>query len=474
MSDHENQFHFDNPEEMNENKQKASSSPPNTGEQASGNIYHSGGFSSAQVPESSSQPAEQTWRQPQRQEWSFSPKPEQAWTPQSNTWEQPTAGYPYLTVQTVSKQKKPKKRHPVAAVALIAVVAVILSGAAGFAGAYFGNQYANITQPDPGVKVIYQAVQRTSSGSGANSALSVADVAALTASSVVEIRTESVTTGIFMQQYISEGAGSGVIITTDGYIVTNNHVIDDAGKITVRLKDGTSYEASLIGKDAKTDIAVIKIDAQGLAAAVYGDSSKLVVGETAIAIGNPLGELGGTVTSGIISALDRSITIDGETMTLLQTNAEINPGNSGGGLFNEYGELIGIVNAKSSGSDIEGLGFAIPINTAKTIIEELIENGYVSGRISLGFTIVDIPDTETAMAYRVSKTGVYIASVSNATGGFQAGDRIISFGGVSIDDAEMLTAELNKHKVGDTVSIEVERRNRRYTLELTLQEEKPE
>jgi len=160
-------------------------------------------------------------------------------------------------------------------------------------------------------------------------------------------------------------------------------------------------------------------------------------------------------------------------MTLLQTNAEINPGNSGGGLFNEYGELIGVVNAKSSGSDIEGLGFAIPINTAKTVIEELITNGYVSGRISLGMTLIDISDAETAMAYRVSKTGVYISKVSSMISGFQAGDRIISLNRVNIDDAEALTNELAKYQVGDTVSIEIERRNRRYTFDLVLQEERP-
>jgi len=398
-----------------------------------------------------------------------------------NSWYQPTQDYRYSTTGYYVKEPrftpsyaKSKKEHRYAGLAVIAIVTVLLSGVIGFVGAYFGNRYANENRQFSGTSVIYQAVERVdSTGNSSNKRLSVAEVANLTANSVVEIRTESVTTGIFMQQYISEGAGSGVIITTDGYIVTNNHVIDGANKITVRLKDGTSYEADLVGKDAKTDIAVIKVSAENLTAAVCGDSSKLVVGETAIAIGNPLGELGGTVTSGIISALDRSISIDGEMMTLLQTNAEINPGNSGGGLFNEYGELIGVVNAKSSGSDIEGLGFAIPINTAKTVIEELITNGYVSGRISLGMTLIDISDAEAAMAYRVSKTGVYISKVSSMISGFQAGDRIISLNRVNIDDAEALTNELAKYQVGDTVSIEIERRNRRYTFDLVLQEERP-
>ena len=413
----------------------------------------------------------------------YSGEPASSWPPETGYGQSQQYGsnytypnYDYSGVYDNLNGKPPKKEKKSGHGGWIAVTlaaAVVLSGTIGFAGGYLGNQYASNSSGTN--KVIYQSVQRTSTGSGSDSdQLSVADVAALTADSVVEITTESVTTGKFMQQYVSEGAGSGVIITSDGYIATNNHVIDGASKITVRLKNGTVYEATLIGKDAKTDIAVLKIEAKDLNAAVYGDSGKLVVGETAIAIGNPLGELGGTVTSGIISALDRSITIDGETMTLLQTNAAINPGNSGGGLFNQYGELIGIVNAKSSGSDIEGLGFAIPINTAKPVIEEIIENGYVRGRISLGLTIVDISDTETAMAYRVSKTGVYVTKTTSASAQFQAGDRIVSFNGESIDSAEALTAAINKCKVGDTVEVVVERRNQKYTFNLTLQEEKPE
>ena len=392
----------------------------------------------------------------------------------SSNYAYPNYNYPGInSTFTAKPPKKEKKSGRVGFVAATLAAAIVLSGAVGFAGGYLGNQYAGNSSGTN--KVIYQSVQRTSTTSGSDSdKLSVADVAALTADSVVEITTESVTTGKFMQQYVSEGAGSGVIITSDGYIATNNHVIDGASKITVRLKDESVYEATLVGKDAKTDIAVLKINAKDLTAAVYGDSSKLVVGETAIAIGNPLGELGGTVTSGIISALDRSITIDGETMTLLQTNAAINPGNSGGGLFNQYGELIGIVNAKSSGSDIEGLGFAIPMNTAKTVIEEIIENGYVRGSISLGLAIVDISDTETAMAYRVSKTGVYVTQISSTSTQFQVGDRIVSFNGESIDSAEALTSAINKCKMGDTVEVVVERRSQKYTFSLTLQEEKPE
>ena len=224
------------------------------------------------------------------------------------------------------------------------------------------------------------------------------------------------------------GAGSGVIISEDGYLITNNHVINGASTIQVRTSDGTTYDAVLVGTDSKTDVAVLKINASGLRPVTFGDSDNLNVGETAVAIGNPLGELGGTVTNGIISAKDRSITLDNQQMTLLQTNAAINPGNSGGGLFNSRGELIGMVVAKSSGSDVEGLGFAIPSNLVSKIAQELIANGYVTGRPALGVTVLSIENAQTAMQYGVSSLGVYITDVESGSAadkaGLQAGDRM--------------------------------------------------
>lgn len=192
------------------------------------------------------------------------------------------------------------------------------------------------------------------------------------ADSVVEIITEGSSSGVLSG--IGSGAGSGVIISENGYIVTNHHVINGAGAITVRLTDGREYEAGVVGSDADTDIALIKIDATGLCAAVIGNSGDIAVGQEVVAIGNPLGTLGGTVTDGIISALDRTIMIDGHSMTLLQTNAAINPGNSGGGLFNRSGELIGIVNAKQSETGVEGLGFAIPVDIAWETVKSIAEN----------------------------------------------------------------------------------------------------
>lgn len=317
--------------------------------------------------------------------------------------------------------------------------------------------------------VIYSAVTRTSGNSGTQQS-TVAAAAASCADSVVEITTESVTTSGMMRQYVSEGAGSGVIISTDGYIVTNNHVIDGANKITVRTTSGDSYAATLVGKDAKTDLAVIKIEATDLTPAVFGDSDSLSVGETAVAIGNPLGELGGTVTEGIVSALNREIVMDGETMTLLQTSAAINPGNSGGGLFDADGNLIGVVNAKSSGTGIEGLGFAIPANTVKTVAMQIINFGYVKGRVDTGLTLIDINDYQTASMYRVREYGVYVLKTDRDDSEIRSGDRIIAVNLVSVNDSSEFNAEIEKYSVGETIVITVSRNDTRYDIELTLSE----
>ena len=208
---------------------------------------------------------------------------------------------------------------------------LVLSIGCGIGGAYL------IARTNPS-SVIYQDTSKIVS-TGSQDSSTIKSVVEQCANSVVEIQTESVTNGSNpFQQYVSSGAGSGVILTQDGYIVTNHHVIEDANSITVRTRSGDEYNASLVGSDEQSDLAVLKIDATGLTPAVLGDSTTLEVGDLAIAIGNPLGELGGSVTSGIISALDREMTIDGQTMTLLQTDAAVNPGNSGGGLFNANGD----------------------------------------------------------------------------------------------------------------------------------------
>ena len=392
-------------------------------------------------------------------------------------------------------------------IAVLLAVVILLSGVAGFGGAYVSNllfapvpvtgtdagtappdtPYANRpasdapsgtddaatdgdTVAEPSDTLNDDIKWLAASGDGAQGKeLAIPEIAALASGSVVEIYTESVTSGGRLGQYVSEGAGSGVVITGDGYIVTNNHVIEGARKITVRMNNGKDYDATLIGRDSKTDLAVIKVNATELHFAVFGDSDSLVVGELAVAIGNPLGKLGGTVSEGIISALSRSIEIDGNMMTLLQTTAAVNPGNSGGGLFDRFGRLIGVVNAKSSGNDIEGIGFAIPANLAKNICEDLIEYGFVPGRVDFGASLINILDSMTAFMYRVSATGVYVAQVDEG-GTLQAGDRIVSIGGVEIKSIADINALLDNCSAGDKLQITVSRSGRTVTVEHTLKQ----
>lgn len=302
---------------------------------------------------------------------------------------------------------------------------------------------------------------------------SVQEIIAQNEAAVVEIKTESVSTDSWMQNYVTQGAGSGVIIDTKGYILTCAHVVEGSNKITVTLRDGTETEASIVGMDSQNDVAVIKVKAKNLTAATYGDSSKLSVGSLVVAIGNPLGELGGSASTGIISALDRELTVGGKNLTLLQTDASINPGNSGGGLFDQYGNLVGIVVAKSTGSDVEGLGFAIPIKQAAAIAKDLIENGHVTGRAAIGVKVEDISDAQTAIQYGVRMTGVYIREVtgSNAeSAGLQPGDMIYYLGDKRIESSADLLSELNKYKPGDTVKLTVIRNNKTIDTKVKLTE----
>lgn len=381
--------------------------------------------------------------------------------------------YPELQEQMPRRSKRPRKQGMKGMAAVLAL-SVMLSGAAGFGGGYLASQM-NQTEAAESTGISASNVSYVQTAS-TSSSMSVADVAAMTADSVVEITTETVTTNGWMGQMVESGAGSGVIISEDGYIVTNNHVIEDASKITVRLRNGQEYAATLVGTDAKTDVAVIKIEATGLQAAVMGDSDSLRVGETAVVIGNPLGELGGTVTEGIISALDREIQLGDEYMTLLQTDAAINPGNSGGGLFNDRGELVGIVVAKTSAEGIEGLGFAIPINIAKDVIGQLETNGYVSGRADLGMDLVDVSSIQTAWQYGVSSTGVYVQKLTNTISqqaGFQPGDRIVAINGTEVSSVAEVNKILDSCQIGDQVEVTVIRGRQQGTLTMTLPEYQP-
>ena len=378
-------------------------------------------------------------------------------------------------MQTVEAPRKNRKDKTFRTMAGMMALCAVLSGSFGYLGGSLsaGGEESNVAVSAPQQLPSDDLAAVSTAASSSSGSMTVAEIAAACADSVVEIVTESVSTNQFLQQYVTEGAGSGVIISEDGYIITNNHVIEDASRITVTTRSGEEYEATLIGTDSQTDVAVIKIEAEGLNAATFGDSDSLVVGQTAVAIGNPLGELGGTVSDGIISALSREITIEDETMTLLQTNAAINPGNSGGGLFDDQGHLIGIVNAKSSGTGIEGIGFAIPINTAKAIAMDLIENGVVTGRIEMGLGLVVVNDYQTAMQYGVSRAGVYVASVTGTAAeaaGFQQGDLITAVDGTEVSSVSEIKAILREHNVGDQITVSVIRGNRTGDLTLTLQQ----
>ncbi len=281
--------------------------------------------------------------------------------------------------------------------------------------------------------------------------------------------------GIVVSTQNGEGSGSGIIMTSDGYIMTNAHVVEDALTVTVTLLDGSEYPAVVVGSDEATDVAVIRIDKTGLAQAVFGDSDQITVGEDAIAIGNPLGlELSFTITKGIVSAINRNITVSNYNMTLIQTDAAINPGNSGGPLINQYGEVIGITSAKImasySVSNVEGIGFAIPINAAMKIARDLAANGHVTGRPYLGITIqTQYVQIENRYEYHVVVITVEENSPASKAG-LQPGDVILAFNGAEVEENSDLLAERDKYKPGDTVKLTILRNGGQMELTLTMTE----
>lgn len=273
---------------------------------------------------------------------------------------------------------------------------------------------------------------------------------------------------------VEQGEGSGVIIDSNGYIATNNHVIDGAKELVVSLPDGRTFTGKVIGADPATDLAVVKIDATGLPAVTLGDSDGLLVGEPAIAIGNPLGlEFRGSVTVGVISALNRSIEIGDRRFKLIQTNAAINPGNSGGALVNADGQVIGINSAKISADGVEGMGFAIPINSARPILQELVEKGKVI-RAYLGISILD-RDSAARQGYQLNiDNGVYVFGVSKNGPADQAnieeGDVIVKINGADTNSVADLRAILDNVPVGNKVEIVIIRNGKTITVSPTVQE----
>lgn len=374
------------------------------------------------------------------------------------------------------KAKKPKKqRKPISrgGIAIALAVTMVFSCGLGFGGGYFANKVNTSTSGSLNITKTSNS-GTTTTASSTSKANSTSEIVKKTADSVVEISTESVVTGSFAQQYVQQGAGSGVIISQDGYILTNNHVINGANSVKVRLRDSTEYDATIVGSDSDNDIALLKVNATGLSPATFGDSNSLAVGDYVVAIGNPLGELGGTVTDGIISALARKVTIEDTQMTLLQTNAQVNPGNSGGGLFNANGELVGIVNAKQSATEVEGIAFAIPINNVLDILSDLKEYGYVTGKVDLGIDFTDITSDETAFYYGVNQTGCYVLSVDSGSNaekaGVTRGDLVTKVNDTDVSSSSDITAALEKAEVGDTVTFTVSRRGTSKTISFVLEE----
>jgi len=390
-----------------------------------------------------------------------------------------------------AKQKKSKKRIPVYAF----VAAIVLTAAVSVTGSIYIPKAIDYIKEErliadvieekgdgekkAGSKVVAKAI----ADKDGNEALTTPEIVDMVGPAVVGIVSKSTATygyyGFFGFETPQEqsSSGSGVIISSDGYIVTNNHVIENANEVKVILNTNENYTAKVIGTDSRTDLAVLKIDASELPFAKMGESSQLRVGDTAIAIGNPLGqEFAGTTTQGIISGLNRSVTIDNKQLNLIQTDAAINPGNSGGALVNAYGQLIGINTAKISSSSLEGLGFAIPIDEAKPIIEDLIDNGYVRGRpvIGIGGRAVTERDAEV---YENLTVGVYVSSMTPDSpaylAGIKIGDIITACDGKKVETVEDINEIKNKKQPGDKMTVTVYRQGKKLDIELVLGEEMP-
>lgn len=310
-----------------------------------------------------------------------------------------------------------------------------------------------------------------------NKTLTAAEVYENNVNAVVGIRTEAITTNIWGQRTEASSAGTGFILSEDGYIVTNNHVISGANTVTVALYNGDEYEAKIVAGDEVNDVALLKIEATDLQTVSVGTSKDLIVGEEVVAIGNPLGELTFTMTHGYISALDRAINTSGTPINMLQTDAAINAGNSGGPLFDMNGNVIAMNTAKPSsstanGTTVEGIGFAIPIDDVISIVYDLQQNGKVTGRAYLGITPKDM-DSSTAQMYRLP-IGVYVYALEENSAakaaGIEEGDIILEVAGEKVETTTDLRAELNRHKAGETVEVKVYRAGEEKTLSVMLGE----
>ncbi len=370
---------------------------------------------------------------------------------------------------------QPKKHHGgVGRVVALILSCAVISAACGFGGAILAQnssrtgkttvQQSNRTAATVNVKKVDGQTLMTPS-----------EVYASTVNSVVSINCSAVSTNIFGQQTESASSGSGFIYTADGYIVTNQHVVANASSINVTLYNGDTYPATLVGSDSDYDVAVLKIDAKDLPAVTLGSSTDVNVGDTVLAIGNPLGELTFSMSQGIVSCVNRAINVEGTPFNMIQVDASINPGNSGGPLMNLYGKVVGIVSAKYSSyanTTVEGLGFAIPINDVQSIIKDIIENGSVGNKAYMAITAGTMTQ-QMAAQYKINATeGVFVYSVEDGGAGDKAGlklgDVITKLNDTQITSMEDLSAAKKGFKAGDTVTLTVLRDGKEITTQLTF------
>ena len=370
---------------------------------------------------------------------------------------------------------QPKKHHGgVGRVVALILSCAVISAACGFGGAILAQNSSRTG------KTTVQQSNRTATTVNVKKVdgqtlMSPAEVYASTVNSVVSINCSAVSTNIFGQQTESASSGSGFIYTADGYIVTNQHVVANASSINVTLYNGDTYPATLVGSDSDYDVAVLKIDAKDLPAVTLGNSTDVNVGDNVMAIGNPLGELTFSMSSGIVSCVNRAINVEGTPFNMIQVDASINPGNSGGPLMNLYGEVVGIVSAKYSSyadTTVEGLGFAIPINDVQSIISDIMENGSVTDKAYMAITAGTMTQ-QMAAQYKINATeGVFVYSVEDGGAGDKAGlklgDVITKLNDTQITSMEDLSAAKKGFKAGDTVTLTVLRDGQEITTQLTF------
>ena len=405
---------------------------------------------------------------------------------------------PEYTQPETQEEPKKKRKTWLKITALLLALAIVASLGrtllrSAISGLEARNQDSNTAEPEP-AKTGTETPQKTDDAPysrelaplpdtlltyDSGKTLTAQEVYGMNVDAVCGIATE-VTTNVFGQTTSTAVVGSGFVLTEDGYVVTNNHVVESTNNVSVKLHDGSTYPAEIIGGDSLSDVALLKIEAKGLSHVAVGDSDTIAVGEGCIAIGNPLGELTFTMTGGYVSALPREINISGKPISMFQTDAAINAGNSGGPLFDMAGNVIGITSAKisgitGSGASIEGVGFAIPINEALRVVYDLQEYGYVRGRAFLGVTVKEL-DAATADVYGLPVGPIVQSVVADSCAekaGIAVKDIILAFNGRTIKTYTQLMSALNKCSAGDEVTLHIYRAGAELDVTLTL-DERPE